>query len=182
MGYPTATRLAPAHAVLERRGNDAILLMLPPKGPREVSGGGSIRLQLSFLFVFMRAVLCECVLLSAHTILCVCSPFSPLCICAPFSRQVINSSREHEKSHNRRLEAPPLTPPLSREHEDSHNRRREAPASASLQQILPRPLLLPAGKIVTHSLPHALSHACDGGTRERHSVCNIFIPCLHLRR
>jgi len=30
MGYPTATRLAPAHVVLERRGNDATLLMLPP--------------------------------------------------------------------------------------------------------------------------------------------------------
>jgi hypothetical protein len=43
MGYPTVTRLAlalaPAHAVLERRGNDATLLMLTPKEPREVARG-----------------------------------------------------------------------------------------------------------------------------------------------
>jgi hypothetical protein len=56
MGYPTATRLAPAHAVLERRGNDGViakmgpieknmgpivvflaLLMLPPRGFQEVA-------------------------------------------------------------------------------------------------------------------------------------------------
>jgi hypothetical protein len=38
MSYPTATRLAPAHAVLEQRGNDATLLMLPPKGPGKLLG------------------------------------------------------------------------------------------------------------------------------------------------
>jgi hypothetical protein len=43
MGYPTATRLAPAHAVLNRRGNDATLLMLPPRGPREGARGGKPR-------------------------------------------------------------------------------------------------------------------------------------------
>ena len=91
-------------------------------------------------------VLCECVLLSAHTILCVYYPFSPVFMRAPFSRQVINSSREHE---------------------DSHDRRLEAPASASLQQLLPAPLLLPAGKIVTHSLLRAHAHAFYGGTGER---------------
>ena len=42
MGYPTATRLAPSD-LLERRGNDATLLMLPPTGPREVARGGKPR-------------------------------------------------------------------------------------------------------------------------------------------
>ena len=42
LGYPTATRLAPAD-LPERRGNDATLLMLPPRGPREVARGGKPR-------------------------------------------------------------------------------------------------------------------------------------------
>ena len=42
MGYPTATRLAPAD-LLGRRGNGATLLMLPPRGPREVARGGEPR-------------------------------------------------------------------------------------------------------------------------------------------
>lgn len=42
LGYPTATRLAPAD-LPERRGNGATLLMLPPRGPREVARGGKPR-------------------------------------------------------------------------------------------------------------------------------------------
>ena len=42
LGYPTATRLAPAD-LLGRRGNGATLLMLPPRGPREVARGGEPR-------------------------------------------------------------------------------------------------------------------------------------------
>ena len=42
LGYPTATRLAPAD-LLGRRGNGATLLMLPPRGPREVARGGKPR-------------------------------------------------------------------------------------------------------------------------------------------
>ena len=38
IGCPTASRLAPAHAVLTRRGNDATLLMLPREGALEGRG------------------------------------------------------------------------------------------------------------------------------------------------